>query len=92
VLASDVTKGRCPVCRAPSCGCGPDSSDIEPIDQPIRGEEPAMADLKEYQVTINGETTTMQLNEADAERLGGKPVGTKQATSKNKKRTTKDEG
>lgn len=33
-----------------------------------------MAELREYQVKVNGHDTVMNLSEADAERLGGVPV------------------
>lgn len=36
-----------------------------------------MAELKEYRVNVNGNETTMQLSERDAERLGGVPVTSK---------------
>ena len=48
--------------------------------------------LKTYEVTINGNKTTMQLNEDDAKRYGATEVATKKAPApQNKKRTTKDE-
>lgn len=34
-----------------------------------------MAELANYEVTQNGTPTTMQLTEADAERLGAKRIG-----------------
>jgi hypothetical protein len=37
-------------------------------------EAPAMAELREYRVTVNGHDTVMNLSEEDAARLGGTPV------------------
>jgi hypothetical protein len=43
-----------------------------------------MAELREYNVTINGVETTMMLNEKEAERLKAQPVdaAARQATAK----------
>lgn len=43
------------------------------IDEHLR-EIRMDGELREYRVTINGNETTMQLNEDEAERLGGAPV------------------
>jgi hypothetical protein len=63
------------------------------VDEAIE-EAPAMAELREYRVTVNGHTTVMNLSEEDAARLDGIPVqgepDQKQRTEvPNKARTTR---
>lgn len=50
-----------------------------------------MAKVREYTVVVNGQETTMQLNEADAKQMGAKPVQSGTQTSadvEEKARTT----
>ena len=69
LLNSRMIRGRCPVCGGEHAACGPPSGSV-PVDQ--RMEVAAVGEpLKEYEVTLpGGRTTTMKLNEADAERYG----------------------
>ena len=62
----------CPVCGSLDFSCGTATSTTG-IDERTE-EAPAMADLREYRVTVNGHNTIMNLTEADAARLGGTPV------------------
>ncbi|WP_146073842.1 hypothetical protein [Amycolatopsis sp. CA-126428] len=62
----------CPVCGSLDFSCGMATSTTG-VDERIE-EAPAMAEVREYHVTVNGHQTIMNLSEADAERLGGVPV------------------
>jgi hypothetical protein len=66
---------RCPVCGVPGHTCGPRTTvaGLDPSNAPRR--ERAVGPLREYHVIVNGAPTTMLLNDKDAERLGGTPVG-----------------
>lgn len=69
--------GRSPVSRCVLCGarhstCGPRGTGT-PVDvYAIPGREPDMSELAEYDVTANGVTTTMMLNDTDAARLNAR--------------------
>ncbi|GAA1961899.1 hypothetical protein [Amycolatopsis minnesotensis] len=65
------TRG-CPVCGSIDFSCGATTSTIG-VDERIE-EAPAMAELREYHVTVNGHNTIMNLSKTDAARLNGVPV------------------
>jgi hypothetical protein len=69
-------RGRCP-CGAEHAACGPPSTSV-PIDYPTQ-EAAVGGPLKKYKVTLHGVETVMKLNEADAELLGGAPLGAPEA-------------
>ncbi len=84
----------CPVCGSSDFSCGMATSTTG-VDERIE-EAPAMAELREYRVTVNGHATVMNLSEADAEQLGGVPVepepesGQKRAEPHTKVRTVRN--
>jgi hypothetical protein len=62
---------RCPVCSAPHCACGNGETRYPPFDIiPTIKEVAAVGELRRYDVTLNGVTTTMLLNEVDAKAYG----------------------
>jgi hypothetical protein len=79
---------RCPVCGQPGQACGPRTGEQQPgvtaATLLTTREGAAMAELREYNVTINGMKTTMRLSEKEAERLKAEPVDTaaREATAK----------
>jgi hypothetical protein len=72
-----MTVAGCPVCGSHHAACGPATTVIG-VDQNIV-EAPAVGELREYAVVVNGFDTVMNLSEADAERLGGRPVAEPEA-------------
>ncbi len=92
IFGAAATKGSCPVCRTPSCGCGPEGTGLTPIDIPQEGFSMASSDLKVYDVEINGQRTQMKLTADHAKRLGATEVKTaSKPAASNKKRITKSE-
>jgi hypothetical protein len=97
---------RCPVCGQPGQACGgpaeaqPDTVTATTTDHQ---EGRTVAELREYNVTINGLDTRMQLTEKEAKRLGATSVpegggdeddaevGAKARTASNKSRTVTEE-
>lgn len=69
LVNSRTVQGRCPTCNAQHAACGT-ASDSVPVDANV--EVAAVGGpLKRYEVeTSPGVTTTMKLNDADAQRLG----------------------
>jgi hypothetical protein len=65
---------RCPVCGAADAACA-----IHPVDTAVDDlfQEVAVVggELKTYEVEVNGNMTTMQLNEDDAKKMGVLPGG-----------------
>lgn len=59
----------CPVCGSPDFSCGMATSTTGADER--NEEASAMAELREYRVTVNGHDTIMNLSKADAARLGG---------------------
>lgn len=62
----------CAVCSQPHVTCGPVSGTaiVTDLNTAPRREPYAMADLKEYTYTVNGQVTTGMLDEHDAKALG----------------------
>lgn len=58
----------CPICGIPDAACGTPTNST-PVDEMV---EVAVVggELKTYEVEVNGNKTSMQLNEQDARRLG----------------------
>lgn len=75
MLARTARGGGCPLCGATGAACGHPSAST-PVDL---FEEVAVVggSLSLYEVTMpSGVVATLKLNAADAERMGGVPVGT----------------
>jgi hypothetical protein len=63
---------RCPLCGDPRHACG-QPSDAVPVDERIERSNTTMAELKRYNVTVNGHNTVMQLTAEKAAAMGGTP-------------------
>jgi hypothetical protein len=73
----DLYRGEriCPVDNAVNCACvGPNEPPAVPVDVPEHVEA-QVGELREYEVEINGNRTTMRLTEEDAKRYGAVEVG-----------------
>lgn len=60
--------GRCAICGTPGQVCVP-APGVDPVDLP-KGRSPVSGELKEYDVTVRGTKTTLQLSEEDARDFG----------------------
>jgi hypothetical protein len=72
VILTRATSPRCPLCGDPRHACG-QPSDVVAVDERIERSTTTMAELKRYNVTVNGHETVMQLTAEKAKEMGGEP-------------------